>query len=366
MSDPRLNLPSASSIERLMLCPASHRLSMGMQDEGGDDADFGTFVHSLIAWEDVDLDYPRYHEADAIASELSLKKEEVSNAWLAEDQMRDYIEREKRLWLHDGLTPIFSGQLDHLEVIGTRGLVIDYKAIQWGDHTETSRNPQLMAQAVLAANEYDLDEVTVCLIQSGHKPEPVVYVKDDLTKAESLLRETLRQAMDEALPPRPGEKQCQYCKAKAICPAATGEMKALAFEEVVEINRWEVMPAAEKLALYDSAQVAKKVIAEIESRIKADLAANPEAIPGLKEKPGSIRRNVSDAQEAYSRLADVVSVEEFVPACQVAIGKLETAYYQKRKSADKKVTEAKAKAEMEGRLAGLIEEKQTAPSIARA
>ena len=53
MSDERKNLPSASSMERYMLCPGSWAAEKGQPEQASSDADSGNRIHAALAGEAV-------------------------------------------------------------------------------------------------------------------------------------------------------------------------------------------------------------------------------------------------------------------------------------------------------------------------
>jgi hypothetical protein len=106
--------------------------------------------------------------------------------------------------------------------------IIDLK-YGMGVRVDADGNQQLMLYALGALNEYDLvadfDTVTMVIHQPrlNHVSEYSIPVSELLTFADEV-----RSAADKVRSPDadlvPGEKQCKFCKAKAVCPALRAEL----------------------------------------------------------------------------------------------------------------------------------------------
>lgn len=124
---------------------------------------------------------------------------------------------EERLWLHDGIAKIFSGQPDIAFALGNRALVIDCKAIQWGEHDDAPDNHQLLSLAVLVDSNYGpFEEVTVAINQTYQQPVLCVYDRIALDAVDVLLRGQLKATTAPDAPRKAGD-WCNYCKGQARC-----------------------------------------------------------------------------------------------------------------------------------------------------
>lgn len=360
MKDERLNLPSASSIEALALCPGRWKMTRDLPEtDPGDDANRGTEIHAILAGE---IDGSAAKFPDSMETALALRK--TAESLIAEWGNGDDRIVEHRVWLREGIRPIISGKPDLVVLDDMRALVIDFKT-GWGDVEVSAANLQLRTLAVLVDSEYGgFSEITVAIVQTGHRPEPCVYSAGDIAHAETELRAILAAAKAPDAPLVPGETQCQYCRARATCPAATRELAEVAAIEPA--TQWPALSPGEKARLVESAKLAKKIAEEIEKRAKADLEADLEAVPGWTLKPGATRHTITHADEAYARLAHEMTVAEFTDLCTVPIGKLADLYYRKLKAYDSKTTKESAKQDFLDRLDGIVEETQNAPSLAKA
>jgi hypothetical protein len=83
-------------------------------------------------------------------------------------------------------------------------------------------------------------------------------------------------------------------------------------------------------------------------------------VPGWFLQPGAIRRSITDPLEAYRRLSDTLSPEQFTSCVTVKIGELERLL-----ASGSGESLPAARANLERRLEGVIEEKACAPTLVR-
>lgn len=301
-TDERLGLPSASGIQRLVECPGSWNASRGLSSESNKDSERGDRLHA--AWETQDGSELEMPEKDFMAlvhkderrllevwaKRFDLEKEEV------------VIVREKRFWIHDDTnTPVCSCKVDFIAVAPGHALILDLKS-GWKKVAVPARNWQLRTGAIAAWSELPrIRNVRVAIVQPFCEAEPPCdYDSIDLLTSEGELFDILKRVKDPNAPRIAGD-HCTYCPAKHVCPEAHAPVQAL---QVNPVGKWAVMSPAEKLKLWDACQLADKVIKAIEKQIKSDLAANPEAIPGLVKKPDTSVREIKDSAELYGALLD--------------------------------------------------------------
>jgi hypothetical protein len=335
LSNARRGLPSASGMERMILCPGSWHLerSIEIEEIPSRSAIDGAILHEVLAGL-----RPETGLSDRQLWVVSRCHQIVAEL---EEQLgfpRDVEGRrtivEERFWYYDEAhTELFSGQLDFAAVIGNRGLIVDYKTGS-GPVTPTAENYQMRASAVLLAHNFELDEVFVAIVQplADNETSVVRYGREDLRRAEVDMLVGLRIAATSSPVRVPGEKQCRYCKAKGICPEVRVQVLDLlpppttANGGLDAKNRPPVIPAlsGEELAeLLPKLDIVEKVIREIRRQAKDLLERQPDAIDGYRLREGAERRSVRDVEEAFRRLADVMTPEQFASCCNVQIGRLE-------------------------------------------
>jgi hypothetical protein len=120
------------------------------------------------------------------------------------------------------------GTSDVIIIKGSEIIIIDLK-YGMGVKVDAGGNQQLMLYALGALNEYDLigdfDTVTMVIHQPrlNHVSEYSIPVSELLTFSDEV-----RSAADKVRSPDAalvsGEKQCKFCKAKAVCPALRADM----------------------------------------------------------------------------------------------------------------------------------------------
>ena len=333
-TDERCGLPSASSMERIALCPGSLRASKGLVEiKTPEMAEMGRAGDRGHLW----LECPGF--IDLAPEELELAEEILAerNALLAEHGFAGKEQAEQRLWFTNAEgEKQCSARLDYSNIDGKRAFICEYKT-GYGDQTESARNLQLRTQAVILdwnqPSGYKFTEVLVAVIQPrvSRKPEVASYTAKDILKARGQLRRYLEAAKAPDAPRIPGKKQCQFCPAKLGCPENQRVMNSLNLEELIGIT-------AEALSnLLDRCDVAQQVIDGARSQARALLAENSDAIPNWRlGEPGSVR-HVPDAAKLYEALfrSGLIDQPAFIAACKVGITDLSKGIHAYRKTIEK-------------------------------
>lgn len=362
ITDERKGCTSASAAEADALCQGRHRAQIGLPETTSDDAASGNRIHAHLAGEQVALSDD---ELDLAEKCWQVEKELVQKIF-GDNLDNAKIYREQRLWSDFGGFK-HSGKPDLVYVVGKVGAVLDYKTGR-NEVAESPRNLQLRDLAVLAAIEYQLDEVHVAIIQpwATMKPEVCCYTKRDLILALGEMEARIVASNAPNAPRTPGEVQCKYCKAKAVCPEArqvaiTPPANAVGLIPPIDPVKIDLELSCEDLgAFLDKATIAESIIDACREEAKRRLTEG-EAIPGYTLKAGATRESITDAQECFNRCAAKgVTLDAFMGAVTIAKGKL--------KDAVKSATGDKGKA-LDATLAqildGITEEKQAAPSLVK-
>jgi hypothetical protein len=138
-------------------------------------------------------------------------------------------------------------------------------------------------------------------------------------------------------------------------------VSALDILTVFESSVLDGLPTGSAAAdLLDQLKGVESLIAEIKAHYKEALLRDSSAVPGWFLQPGAIRRSITDPLEAYRRLSDTLSPEQFAGCITVKLGELERLWAS---SSGESV--AAARANLERRLEGVIEEKACAPTLVR-
>lgn len=321
--DVRKGLPSASGLQRLVLCPGSWKAEQACpEEEPSEAAAMGTRMHQHMELGTLPDDAV---EAEAVAWCREMEQQ------LAQEYVADghgmAVFREKRLW---DACQRFSAQEDVVFVGCGKALVLDYKFGR-GDVVEAKMNAQLYGQALTVFDNFaDVEEVYAGILQpfvSRQKPQLVRFTRDDLMALRKWLYGSLDAAMAENANLVAGEVQCRYCRAAASCPALGLQVQRAAS---MELTRWEQWSLEDRRRAYDAAKLAKKYAEAIERKVKADLEAGVE-LPGLELAAGRASFTVTDASGAFAVLDAMLGVtgEEFVKCCKVGITELDKLVHQK-------------------------------------
>lgn len=300
---------SPSSAVRWMTCPGSVTLSEGIKDKSSSNADEGTMMHYFAAGcLETGVDAVDYVGVACGDTGLVLQVKQCQDVQFYVDHVRDIVKAtggelrvEQRLpigWLtgEEGA----HGTADAVIVTFDELIIVDakfgYKEVQADD------NPQLMIYAAAAYDElkvaYDFQRVRVVISQPRLLAKPEFsFSMDDLQKfiiGVAFSAEYTRHNPDKYVP---SEKACQWCRAKAICPALR-EQSLADFDVVVPETAHEddlarVMANANLIEGW-----IKAVRAEVERRLLANIP-----VPGYKLVQGKKgNRAWADADVAEAAL----------------------------------------------------------------
>ena len=103
-----------------------------------------------------------------------------------------------------------------------------------------------------------------------------------------------------------------------------------------------------------------KVLDEAKAYYKAQLAKDPRCIPGWALRPGAVRRSLSDPSKVWDRLSDTLSVDQFMVAVKIEVGRLQDQWARVNG-----IAPTKAKEEFNAVLGDLVIEFQNAPSLVK-
>lgn len=338
-TDPRRGLPSCSALYRLRNCPASHRLgkdaeAAGLVPPAGPEADSGTRIHRYLETE-TDSDFEALsHDERETAEICESIRTLLITAWIAPSGPNVEHFKERRLGLtrlgavckvtdeNTGVDFILTGMADHIVIDRHhgRGLVIDYKTGR-GDVDRAADNDQLRGLAVLAAGMWNLKCVRVAIIQPMAGAPTVADYDESLIDEAQILLEMVCEETDRDHDPRAGD-WCQYCPARAICPALRDE--ATSAPESLEIETLAADPAtarsalvaralefpAEKLAgLLRGRRMIGWYLHAIEAAARIILERG-EPLPGFELRDRKCRRSIADTDAAATVLAPLLASAE--------------------------------------------------------
>jgi hypothetical protein len=303
---------------------------------------------------------------DEDGKEIKLDEKEQAFADTLQDLSTEQVERifggspygrldEKRLWLTVKGQLVASGQFDRCVYTKDIALIQDFKS-GWIEPEPAETNAQLKVLAVLVA--IALPEVKEVIAQIVSAQFGVTEARYDIAKLSSAYNEilvTLERIHDERAELVPGVVQCKRCRALNICQAVKDRIKPVALTQVSELP-----DDAERAGrLLDEVALLQEHLEEIQHYYKGRMSLDPTyKIAGYAMVPGSMRREVSDWDRAWSRLEPYIFEGEIKPS--YTLGEVEAqlgrALSLKPKAAREKLNQI---------LDGLIVEKQNAASLKR-
>lgn len=377
----RLDLPSASQFEQLMLCPGSWNAQHGLAELADNDEMrlSGNRVHEALQYRtgEDSLDSPRerWIYTQAVGIEEKLVNMLVPDSSIRQTEIRLPVVHQENVDGQSQTGIIGSGRFDvlYLDPEGTKALIIDYK-VGPIEVTHAVENIQVRGLGVAVWDEVleksgkPLEELYGAIVQPAAEEQfsVVRYSELSIAQAKRHVTAIIFAAWQSDAPRIAGDKQCRYCRAKATCPEAK-EMALATIPELVHIlkvGRKEVVELpeltpsqwAETLAKIPFAQ---KVLKAMQDRAKEMLDADPYAIPGFGLKPGNQIRHISDNEKAREILG--VAPEDFIMGvCTVSATKLQEAYAE---SIGKKPTAKGVREQFDKIFDEVIRRVQNRPSL---
>ena len=331
---------SPSGAHRWMACPGSLKMEEPFPDTSSVYADEGTAAHQLMEWCLTSGQDASAYAGRLIEIEESGRKFEVDEDMVLGVQgYCDYVRGlggELMVEQVVDLSPILAqpdayGTADTIVIVGTTLHVIDLKYGR--NYVAAEDNKQLMLYGLgaldLASLAYDIKRVVLTIYQPKVSMEPSTYEinVEDLLEFASEARIGAAHAVYQLNGGRkpelnPGASQCQWCKAKAVCPALAAETTAVvttaaSADDFVDLTT-ETLPAAlaevpsdmlaEALAKVDLMEMfCLAVRAETERRLVAGVE-----VPGFKLVEGKRgHRKWINPEEAELQLRSMrLKVEE--------------------------------------------------------
>lgn len=237
-------LYSASSLDRLSLCPPSARLGKDIPDTPSKDAERGTRIHALGEALLLGGAIPSI-EAD---EEYDIAKLYAEYVWdVAGDEGVIHVEAEfhKELGVYN---ENFGGTADAVVVFGRNLHIIDLKSGR--TPVQSKDNKQMLTYALGAWDRYgrtNFDFIHLHIFQPSNV-STIVYGADRMLRWVEELVVIGERADDPFEKPNPSAKACHFCKAKTVCPAMREKVLESAKQDFQENNLEKLLDDA-KLAI---------------------------------------------------------------------------------------------------------------------
>lgn len=375
LTDPRLNLPSASSLGADAACPGRRNLLRTMSDterrQELPDAlrDRGTKIHK--AWQTGDTSDLLEDELEDYNRAVKLSSEVDAQWGLQADVRGDCKEvREQRLWLRDAqLNPLMSGQFDRLLLTRGSANLQDLKSGFCSNLSPAEKSWQLRALAVMVWREYGdefaIDEIWCSFITPKRRPEPpVLYTVLDLERAEAQIRSVL-WASSQPDAPRSAGQHCQYCPAKSLCPeaAAYSLLPSVVARAAMGNKKADVVEAVSRLApadwkfIWQRASIIRNILDAASASLKS-LPADQLKELGLTVEEGRRLDPIKDIAGAYDALLPELGDSAIWSCMELSKTKLAEVA-----ATAKGMTKKDAAAWVKQKLAPYIEEKRASGSL---
>lgn len=315
-SDERGGWTSASNAQADALCPGRHKAQAGIPEESpSEDAQSGTRIHAWLAAKATNSPLPDLvdHERDT-AERCWEQAQATISAWAGSTPYT--VQAETRHWMSYGSVK-HSGKSDLVcradTDAGRKYLVIDYKSGR-GRVEDPASNLQLRDLACLLEDDpisvtVQIISVTVQIIQPlAGTSTPCEYDFGDLLKATKEMIARVLASNDPNAKRIPGPVQCQWCRAKRVCPEYAAQLAvvphhSLAAMAPADLGRW--------LA------VCRDVGAAAEAEVRRLLGMGIE-VPGWTLKPGHTTTKIVNPQGVWSRCDGLgVQPDAFMGAVKV-------------------------------------------------
>lgn len=330
-----------SNLRRRLLCPGSGRLEAGLPEEQSDDANRGRLLHKYWTNPEYDRSFLTNYDRDLLSTTDRLLEEVLARLVFPDTYT---LEQEIRLSTIDGR---MNGQPDRVYYWHElrAALVADLKSGWLGD-VSADQNLQLRGYALIVGDNYKLERIFVSLIQPKRPMSDRITLAEyglfDIVRSRKQIYEIIDATEKPDAPLVAGAEQCQYCRAKLICP----EFRKAVASPVTFFSRPELSKAAREAFI--ERKLKECADDQLEQIIEAcKLAGYIEGVATDEAREriragGYIKyvlgketevRVVTDVYRAvgFLVLSGVTSRQDALKACEIALGAIEDSYRSRNK-----------------------------------
>ena len=375
--DPRLGLPSASSMDRTMRCPGSAIAQIGIPDEPDQAVtETGNVVHAAMAGEEYDED--QEDEATLgmterqIVEQLQNMEAAAVQKWV-EDGYSDgnhKVIREERFWIRDDkLEPVASGQPDVVYQSDRSILVLNYKT-GFKDPTASELNWQCRTEVVVTwfnmPKEIVHARAGILASRLTNKLDTTDYDVEDFRRLRTEIIHAQWRSRQPDAPRVPGD-HCRWCKAKAHCrenvvygmvvaskvPIIKGPLNRSKVDDLEIIAAVNRLTPAELGFFYSRKGAVEKTLEAAKIRLMS-LTEDELLQAGYKLKPGNKLGTISDDGAALSAILSILSPKEAAKCIKFVRGRAIKLIGDKADANGKFPTKDQAKELVENTLGDLL------------
>ena len=298
--DCRKGRPSASGAKENTLCHGRHQMCLPLPDESSPYSIDGTAQHFR-------MENPKFKiRKDLIPATITAAEQRdhiVGLVWNDWEKDSPEVFLEQRLWYRQNK---FSGQADYVAVRDGKALVIDYKFGRM--KVDPARdNLQLLWLAILIDFHYDVDQVTVSVVQPYCGiPTLHTYSRMDIAHLRKRVMRVIRNIDNQHAKLRPGDVQCRYCKAVNICPEIAGKRDTISKLNLGQVTE---LTNAHLRGILPSLSAVRMLCDKIEAEATDRLIERPELFEGWQVKMRAGKRVLIDPPEACAVLMDAEVVD---------------------------------------------------------
>ena len=331
---------SASGSARWLNCTGSVKAEQNFKDSSSPAAEYGTCAHELA-----DIVLSTGKDIDSFLGQTLNDAPSVKVDQEMIDNVQGYVNYvqsfggeqfyEVRLD-YSHLVPNGFGTSDAVVIVDNVIHVIDLKMGK-GVVVDAENNTQGMLYALGAVEEYgylyDFDKVVIHIYQprvSNFSTWELSIL--DLTLFGEYVTKQAIEALSDDAPRTPGDKQCQWCKAKATCPALLKHAEktiSADFDNLDDLPDVDSLTPDKLSVILSNKKLIESWLKAVEEHISHTLL-DGEEFPGFKLVAGrSLRRwaNEDEAQEQLITLLDDQAFEKKL----LTVAKAEKALGAKRK-----------------------------------
>ena len=372
--DPRLGLPSASSMARVMACPGSVNAERGLVELKTDSiTESGTAIHESLHTGDEESLGMTERE---IKERLSALELDATRKWASDGHLGSMMNpkpiREQRFWLRkDNLEAAMSGQPDYV-VLGIRSMLgLNFKT-GYADSTPSEINWQCRAELVVVwSNNPHVEHARwgIAASRLSTTLDTTDYERSDYNRFKYQILDACWKAEQPDAPRVPGS-HCRWCKARGLCrenavynmivvnkiPVSTGKPDDLAI-----IGAVQTLTAPELGFVYSR----KGSIEVLMEAVKQRLLSLPEEelkSAGYVKTDGVKRGTIINGAKAFHRLETILTPEERVQCIKIDRAKA-VELYSEHATGGSRPSQKRAKDAVDAALGDVLEFKEGQPRL---